>query len=200
MASPATQPPPWTCPRLKRLTSLLSSGALSHHLGLLLGGEEQEALPQAPVWGWGGWGSGGKRCRKVEASGKGMSETAVLGAGALEQTREVGGGCGAACSHVRPTWATPVTVSALHRRASGQHVPGFRLRDRNPSVNPSSRGARAVRVAAEANQRRAGGRLTAMHPTKQEGRTLPDTGSGAGAEHGKVQPHRHRSCFVFLSL
>lgn len=123
---------------------------------------------------------------------KGGSETAALGAGAREQTREVGGGRGAACSHVRPTWDTPVTVSALHCRASGQHVPGFRLWDRHPSVNPSSRaarglwsaaghrGARAVPcVAAEANQRRAGGRLTAMPPTKQEGRTLLDTGSGS---------------------
>ncbi|EPQ17598.1 hypothetical protein D623_10010161 [Myotis brandtii] len=81
MASPATQPPPWTCPRLERLTSLLSSGALSRHLGLLLGGEEQEALQEA------------RGCRKVEkASGKGVSETAALGAGALEQTREVGRG------------------------------------------------------------------------------------------------------------
>lgn len=99
--------------------------------------------------GWGGVEGPGKRCRKVEkASGKGVSKTGALGAGALEQTREVGGGRGAACSHVRPTWDTSVTMSALHLRASGQHVPGFRLRDRNPSVNPSSRAARGLRSTA----------------------------------------------------
>lgn len=70
----------------------------SYHLGLLLGGE-QEALPQAQRGAGGRGGESGKRCRKVEkASGKGVSETAALGAGALEQTREVGGGRGAACS------------------------------------------------------------------------------------------------------
>lgn len=103
--------------------------------------------PQPRAWLPGRRGREEGAGKKAQESGgfrKGsVSETAARGAGALKQTRELGGRGGLWCCllTVRPTWDTPVTVSP--RFTSGPAAStstGFRLQDRNPHVQPSSLG------------------------------------------------------------
>lgn len=139
---PCTQPPLRPAHAGKAdLTAQLRG--LVPHLGVCWARSSRE--PSAPPSGVGGGGARKEQEREA-ASGKGVSEQQPWVPGPLSRHGSWGergraGSCGAACSHGRPTWNTPVTVSPCFTSGPAASTStGFRLQDRNPHVKPSSLG------------------------------------------------------------